>query len=283
MDSAIAKITDVDTRVGIVGVGLVGSAMVDSFIEFGYELGSTLFAYDKYKDGGIGSMEDVMKADLLFMALPTLYSDQIRKFDLTSIRDTLEILKNKKYDGVIIIKSTVEPTTTEMLSQIYDTPLIHNPEFLTARTSVNDFRNQKQIVIGNTKNCPQKNIDITETFFRKYFSNASIFCCTSTESECIKLFANCFYATKVQYFTEIYLLCEKLGVSYDTVKNAMIRNEWINPMHTTVPGPDGMISYGGMCFPKDTMALLNFMHICGTPNQVLRAVTCERDMMRGNT
>ena len=39
----------------------------------------------------------------------------------------------------------------------------------------------------------------------------------------------------------------------------MLKNGWINPMHTTVPGPDGQLSYGGFCFPKDTNALLQFM------------------------
>ena len=33
----------------------------------------------------------------------------------------------------------------------------------------------------------------------------------------------------------------------------------INNMHTNIPGPDGQISYGGLCFPKDTNALLKYM------------------------
>ena len=39
------------------------------------------------------------------------------------------------------------------------------------------------------------------------------------------------------------------------MKESMIGNDWINPMHTNVPGTDGQLSYGGYCFPKDTKAL----------------------------
>ena len=39
----------------------------------------------------------------------------------------------------------------------------------------------------------------------------------------------------------------------------MLTNNWINPSHTNIPGPDGLISYGGMCFPKDTNALNEYM------------------------
>ena len=39
----------------------------------------------------------------------------------------------------------------------------------------------------------------------------------------------------------------------------MIGNGNINPDHTSVPGPDGNISYGGYCFPKDTNALNEYM------------------------
>ena len=46
-------------------------------------------------------------------------------------------------------------------------------------------------------------------------------------------------------------------------------------MHTIVPGPDGQISYGGLCFPKDTNALNMYMINEGTPNKVLDATIKE--------
>ena len=60
----------------------------------------------------------------------------------------------------------------------------------------------------------------------------------------------------------------------------MLKNKWINPMHTNVPGPDGKLSYGGYCFPKDTNALLEFMKKKNTPCHVLASVITERNIMR---
>jgi UDP-glucose 6-dehydrogenase len=60
----------------------------------------------------------------------------------------------------------------------------------------------------------------------------------------------------------------------------MLANNWINSKHTQVPGPDGLLSYGGSCFPKDTNAFLKYMKKYGTPSKVLEATTIERNEMR---
>jgi UDPglucose 6-dehydrogenase len=98
----------------------------------------------------------------------------------------------------------------------------------------------------------------------------------------MKIFANSFYSVKVQFFNELYLICEKMGCSYETVKDLMLKNGWINPMHTQVPGPDGELSYGGACFPKDTNALLNFMREYSSPSKVLESTISERNEMRSD-
>jgi UDP-glucose 6-dehydrogenase len=71
-----------------------------------------------------------------------------------------------------------------------------------------------------------------------------------------------------------------MGCDYNRVKELMLKNGWINPMHTDVPGPDGELSYGGLCFPKDTNALNQFMKNKGVPNKVLKATIKERNEMR---
>ena len=77
-------------------------------------------------------------------------------------------------------------------------------------------------------------------------------------------------------------MSEKLGVSYDKVKDTMLKNNWINPMHTCVPGIDGTLSYGGMCFPKDTNALNEYMIRKKVPNGVLQSTITERNMFRND-
>jgi UDP-glucose 6-dehydrogenase len=105
--------------------------------------------------------------------------------------------------------------------------------------------------------------------------------CSSLESETIKLACNSFYATKIQFFTEINLLCSKIGIEYNNVKNKMLMNGWINPMHTDVPGHDGQISFGGACFPKDINALNSFMQKNNIVHGVINSVVVENKEMRG--
>ena len=91
---------------------------------------------------------------------------------------------------------------------------------------------------------------------------------------------NSFYASKVMLFNEYYLLCSKNGSNYNVIKNLMLKNNWINSMHTSVPGPDGKLGYGGACFPKDTQALCEYMKSYNTPSSVLESVIDENNVVR---
>lgn len=266
--------------IGVVGIGVVGLAVSEGF----KRLRQTVIPYDKYKN--IGSFDDILGTNIVFLCLPTLYSDETNEYNKDSIHEICNLLHKAKYEGIIIIKSTVEPKTTNRLSEQYE-PLhfLHNPEFLSARTNLDDFLNQKHIVIGlstsdttNSKYLGMSNLVID--LYQKCFPNSFISVCTSTESESMKSFVNCFYSVKIQFFNELYLLCEKEGTDYIMVKELMLRNGWINPMHTDVPGPDGKLSYGGMCFPKDTNALLQHMIKSNTPHKVLESVIEERNEIR---
>ncbi len=266
-------------KVGIIGLGFVGGAMATSFTLKGYT-DANLFIYDKFKDGGIGTFDGILAADILFLALPTLYDENKREYDKGPIHETCRLLFAHSYTGAIVIKSTVEPLTTEMLSSTYKLNFIHNPEFLTARTAFEDFHNQEHVVLGQSTTCSNSVYNLVIQFYKKNYSGAAISLCSSTESESMKSFVNCFYSVKIQFFNELYLLCQNMGCNYDIVKDLMLKNGWINPMHTNVPGPDGKLSYGGLCFPKDTNALLKFMELSGTPCEVLKATIKERNEMR---
>lgn len=249
--------------VAIVGLGFVGGAMFKSFTAKGINV----YGYDKYKNNG-NTLIGCLDHDIIFLALPTLFCKETNTYDKSAIYEVVKFLKEHEYSGSIVLKSTVEPGTCKSLG------IIHNPEFLTARTAFEDFHNQKHIVIGGEK------IDKVVKFYESYYSDAIITKCSSTESECVKIFCNSFYSVKVQFFTELYSLCNKIDCDYDIIKNIMIKNNWINPMHTQIPGPDGQISYGGACFPKDTNALCSFMKLNDSIHSVLESTIKERNILR---
>ena len=60
----------------------------------------------------------------------------------------------------------------------------------------------------------------------------------------------------------------------------MLKNDWINPMHTKVPGTDGKLSYGGMCFPKDTKALIHTGMHFRSPLTLLNEVVALNNLVR---
>jgi len=263
-------------KIGQIGFGFVGGALHRSLKKKDVD---TLI-YDKYQD--IGSIDDLLDADAIFLCLPTPYVAGYG-FDLSAIIENLKALQGKRYNGLVVIKSTVEPGITESLGlRFRGLHLCHNPEFLTARTADEDFHNQKHIVLGHNEE-PDATIEKVERlfdFFKKHYPKAEVSICRSSESESMKLLCNNFYAMKVQIFNEFYFLCQKQGIDFGVVKDLMLKNNWINPMHTMVPGPDGRPSYAGECFPKDTNALCHMMRTLGTPSEVLGATISERNKMR---
>ena len=265
-------------KVSVIGLGFVGGSMKKSF-----ELkGAFVKGYDKYKIG-TDSFTDCLAGDIAFLALPTIFDEDKMSYDKSCIHEVCADLEKHDYKGLVVIKSTVEPTTTEELIKTYPTlKFIHNPEFLTAATAFEDFHNQKHIVLGKGSNISDKDVDVLEQFYRSHYPDAEVSRCSCTESESMKIFVNCFYSVKIQFFNELYLLCDKMGCDYNTVKDLMLKNKWINPMHTNVPGVDGKLSYGGYCFPKDTNALLNHMRREGTHCKVLEATIIERNIMRND-
>jgi nucleotide sugar dehydrogenase len=263
--------------ISIMGLGFVGGSMYKSF----NVKGASVKGYDKYKEN-TDSFEDCLDSEACFLALPTIFDEEKMSYDHSCIDEVCGKLTEAKYEGIVVIKSTIEPTTTEKLCNTFPLKFVHNPEFLTAATAYEDFHNQKHIVLGKSKNADDSDIEYLKFFYSKYYPDAEISVCTSTESESMKSFVNCFYSVKIQFFNELYALCNKMGCDYNTVKKLMLKNKWINPMHTEVPGVDGQISYGGYCFPKDTNALLQHMKREDSPHLVLQATVDERNQMRND-
>ena len=276
--------------IGIIGIGILGTAILETLKIFNV----SVKCYDKYKNFE-SRIDNLLDCKFIFLCLPTPYisnaeckvedkvEGNMEGYNKTELYNVISELDTYKYNGIIVIKSTIEPGTTEHISNLYpNLKIIHNPEFLTSRTATNDFLYQSHIVLGISRKEQhhENNYEIILRFYKRYFSDAKISICTSTESECMKIACNAFYSTKIQFFTEIKLLCDCLDTDYNNVKNLLLDNGWINPMHTNVPGHDGKLSFGGSCFPKDIQALNSFMkHLCA-PNQVINAVVEENKKMR---
>ena len=264
-------------NVGVIGLGFVGGSIYKYFINAGCDT----YGYDINKHSD--SLEKVLHAELIFLCLPTVFSTSTNTYDKSALIDTCDLLAEAGYNGLVVIKCTVEPRTTKSLvEQFPSLKLIHNPEFLTAATAHEDFANQSHIVLGTSESISNEEIEKLEAFYKAYFPKAEISVCTSDESEMMKIFANTFYSVKIQYFNEVWAMCQHIGANYDKVRDMIVKNGWVSKMHTCVPGTDGQLSYGGLCFPKDTNAILQELKRLNLPHSVIEATIKERNSMRSD-
>ena len=85
-----------------------------------------------------------------------LNDDNKKEYDKDAIHEICSRLIENSYSGIVVLKSTVEPGTTNMLGDRYNLKFVHNPEFLSTATAFEDFHNQSHIVIGRSKNINDK-------------------------------------------------------------------------------------------------------------------------------
>jgi UDPglucose 6-dehydrogenase len=254
-------------NIGIVGNGYVGRAtsLIGSSIPL-TENTTRVFVYDideekcSHKDLCIASLCE--NCDFIFICVPT-------PMNLDGSCETMEVekvvteLKDIGFNPErVVIRSTVPVGTSRKLGTMF------MPEFLTEKKWEEDFTNQTDWILGtNDRNDSLRN-ELYSLFEQAYKDN--LISCSPTmhflsteEAELVKYVRNCFLATKVSFFNEVYDFCGVSSIDYDRVRDAVILDDRVGKSHTQVPGPDGKRGFGGTCFPKDTRSFLNQLMTSG--------------------
>lgn len=234
-------------NVGIIGIGMVGSALKRYLESKGFRRGVNLFCYDTNKQKGL--FDDINKADIIFVCVSTPYHPE-KGFILSHLNEAIKNIKGKK---IIVIKSTVLPGITDMFQKKYPQHrFLFNPEFLREATSYQDFVNAHRHIIGITKK--SKNL---ATEIINILPKAPSIIMPALEAEIVKYMANSFLALKVVFANEFYDLCKELGADYDKVKKGVASDKRIGSSHLDI-FHSGYRGYGGSCFPKDVNAIIDF-------------------------
>jgi nucleotide sugar dehydrogenase len=257
-------------KIGIIGNGFVGKATAQLKCK-----DIQLLAYDINPNNcsPLGTkLGDLSKCQIIFISVPTpMRLDGSCCIDI--IQSVLKDLNNIKYNGFIVLRSTVPPGTSDKLKVYF------MPEFLTEKNFKQDFINNKDWIFGLLNN---SNIDIEfkkciTLLFNLAFKNNKIkynkiSFVTNKEAEMIKMFKNCFLSTKVSFCNEMYEFCKIKNINYENVRKYACNDERILHSHTKVPGHDGKFGFGGTCFPKDTSSLLYEMKKENMKSYVLQKV-----------
>ena len=239
--------------IGILGVGCVGNATAK-----GLERGHIIWCYDKYKQG-YGTLKELAdNCDVIFVTVPTPMKKS-GDIDLSAIYESVgvlnEIVPERDRDNkvIIVIRSTAVSGTTDSLAKKYPKfDFAFNPEFLTARNSVQDFLNSKRVVIG-------ANSDRVFNALEKIYRDAQFTCpiirMDIKTSEMVKYASNVMLMSQVIVANEIYEICKHLDIDYQEIVPILKQDDRIGKM-VDVPGYDNDRGAGGSCFPKDLNALI---------------------------
>ena len=265
-------------NLGIIGRGFVGNAIFQGLNHY-----YNLKVYDVDPKKSTHSFKEVINSDLVFLSVPTPMHKDTGECDLSyieSVFDKVVQTEERNEACTFVIKSTVPVGTTDSLNEKYEEKIkiIHSPEFLTARTAATDFICPSRHIVGGH---PAKGISKLKEIYESRFPGVPCYTMTSKESEFVKYFANCFFATKVSYFNEMAIFARAHNLDWQKIVEGVMSDGRIGISHYQVPGHDGNFGFGGTCFPKDINALIKSFEKAGADPLVLKAAW-ERNLLVRN-
>jgi UDPglucose 6-dehydrogenase len=287
-------------RVAMIGTGYVGLVSGACFSEFGVDVvcvDKNQVKINSLNDGIVPifepGLEDLFSknvkagrlkfttnikaavsgADAVFICVGTPTDSVSGHADLSYVYAAANDI-GEALDGysVIVTKSTVPVGTGDKVEKVIkesrpnaDFDVVSNPEFLREGSAINDFMRPDRIVIGSNS---QRAQEVMRNLYRPLFLIETPILFTQRQtSELIKYAANTFLAMKITFINEIADLCEKVGADVQDVAKGIGLDARIGSKFLHA-GP----GYGGSCFPKDTLALVNTARDAGSPLKIIETV-----------
>lgn len=287
-------------KIGVVGTGYVGLVSGTCFAEFGVEvvcIDKDASKIERLKKGEIPIYEPglddlvakqvaagrlsfttdlgeaIREADAVFIAVGTPPRVEDGQADLTYVFQAAEeIAAHLNGYTVIVDKSTVPVGTARRVAEVIrkanpnaDFDVVSNPEFLREGAAIDDFLHPDRVVVGADS---ERAFEVMRQLYRPLYINETPMVMTTPESaEITKYASNAFLATKITFINEIANLCEAAGANVQDVAKGMGLDGRIGKKFLHA-GP----GYGGSCFPKDTLALVQIGQNYKTPQKIVETV-----------
>lgn len=252
-------------RVGIVGGGVVGDAMVNL-------CGPETVVYDPYKPEFANNKDQVNACDVAFVCVPTPMSDD-GSCNTNIVEEVCEWLGA----DLIIIRSTVEVGTTDRLVKKHNKKIVFQPEYL-GETVAHIFGNMAErefVVLGGT---PEARTAAADFYKHYYNSMVHMYFCDSRTAEVAKYMENAFYAVKVTFVNEFYDIANAHGVDFNELREMWLADTRISRDHTFVY-PDNR-GFSGKCLPKDCNAIVHSSRKNGYEPKFMAACLAINDEFR---
>lgn len=256
-------------RVGVVGYGVIGAATGSVFPD--------LVVYDPPK--GFHDIAPLRECPVVFLCVPTPTTDG--RQDLAPVRQALDDVSCVLGAGqTVAVRSTVLPGTTRALQMDYPhLALAANPEFLRSHRAKDDARRPFRIVVG--ADGPRARSALVDAYERSLVPDARrrLVLTDSVTAELVKYGANCYLATKISYFNEMYDICRTLGGDYETLRTALGLDPRIAPGEETIINLRSR-GFDDECLPKDLDAFITFLEGRGFPVTLLQGAAAVNSALQ---
>lgn len=272
-------------NIGVIGSeGVVGSAVSDGLERIGHNI----FRHDIKLSTTIYDLME-FQPEICFICVPTPQLDD-GSCDVSIVEEVVKSLAERQYNGIIAIKSTVEPGTTVRLHDRYrwhyDEHIYYYkrlkiafvPEFLRERSAFHDFTEGHDLCIIGTLYEPQADyifskLQLAHGKYPEKFIHLS-----ATEAEISKYYSNVFNALRVIFANAFYELCQKLGANYTEMKNAVVSRNTITDMYLDVN--ENLRGYAGVCLSKDCPAIANLAKRLGLDAKIFQTIVEDNELYR---
>lgn len=260
-----------EPHVLLIGYGWVGQYMGKYFTHAHY-VGSDGVIKDQ--TGSIVPPKDFAVYDLAIISVPTPMNPKTGQCDVSIVDKMVD-----KYRDVVdnfLIKSTVEIGTTDRLALKYKVNIAMSPEYIgetLGHPLLEPRRDAFQIIGGNEEVANR----IARYFEAVLHASAPIHIVTAMEAEIIKYCENLWITQRVDYWNDVFDMCDTFQVSYTRVREGVVLDPRIGRTHSFVyPENRG---WSGKCLPKDMNALAYVMRKKGKPLTTLEH-QIKKNMMK---
>jgi UDPglucose 6-dehydrogenase len=255
-------------KIGIVGHGYVGKIMEKLFKDhFPVEIHDPKYNITDSK-------AKVNECDLAIICVPTPMKES-GDVDLSHVLEVFTWLKTP----LILIKSTVLPGTTEILSNMCRTKYAFSPEYVGEGKYVTQWWKDKGYphptdvkfhdfqIFGGDRDVTSRIIE----FFKVVLGPEHKYIQTDSKTaELVKYMQNSWGSMKVTFCNEFAKIAETLGVDYNELRELWLLDGRTERMHTLVYKDNG--GFGGKCLPKDVNGIVTHCIHKGYTPELLQQV-----------
>lgn len=234
-------------KIGSIGRGMVGEAIYQGLVD----LGNKMSYYDpKFKDNKI---EDILDTDVVFIAVPTIPNEK-NECDLTILNKVLDNLFKLEYKGIICIKSTITPGTTQnMIDKYQNVNICFCPEFLRERCAYEDFmKNNKICIVGTVK---QEVFEIIKQIHLPICQEFKMV--KPIEAELTKYMQNVYNTYRILFANGFYEVCKVNGVEYNSILDSLLVRKELDEKYMRCS--EDLRGPSGPCLVKDSLAFNEYV------------------------